>query len=194
MRASIAGRHPYIDVILRWHHGGMGIERNWAGNLAYRAASVVHPTSLDEARAALAVGGPVRTLGTRHCFNDIADTAGTQIVLDRMPAVIEVNEARDAVTVSGALRYGDIAPVLEAQGLALANLASLPHISVAGAVTTGTHGSGDAIGTLAGFERTGDGLRLHVRLAGTGGRSWDRAIRADGVVRWVASSTPFARQ
>ena len=51
----------------------------------------------------------------------------------------------------------------------------------------------DAIGTLAGFERTGDGLRLHVRLAGTSGRSWDRAIRADGVVRWLASSTPFDR-
>jgi hypothetical protein len=51
----------------------------------------------------------------------------------------------------------------------------------------------DAIGTLAGFERTADGLRVHVRLAGTGGRSWDRAIRADGVVRWIASSTPFDR-
>lgn len=127
----------------------MGIEHNWAGNLAYRASTVVHPRSIDEARAALAAGGPVRTLGTRHCFNDIADTAGTHIVLDRMPAVIEVSEQRDAVRVSGGLRYGDIAPVLEAQGLALANLASLPHISVAGAVSTGTHGSGDAIGTLA---------------------------------------------
>ena len=51
----------------------------------------------------------------------------------------------------------------------------------------------DAIGTLAGFERTGDGLRLHVRLAGIEGRSWDRTLRADGVVRWVASSTPFDR-
>ncbi len=51
----------------------------------------------------------------------------------------------------------------------------------------------DAIGTLAGFERTGDGLRLHVRLAGIEGRSWDRTLRADGVVRWVASSTPFHR-
>jgi hypothetical protein len=51
----------------------------------------------------------------------------------------------------------------------------------------------DAIGTLAGCERTGDGLRLHVRLTGTGGRSWDRTIRADGVVRWIAGSTPFDR-
>lgn len=51
----------------------------------------------------------------------------------------------------------------------------------------------DAIGTLAGVERTGDGLRLHVRLVGAGGRSWDRTIRADGVVRWVAGGTPFDR-
>ncbi|MFC7787436.1 D-arabinono-1,4-lactone oxidase [Microbacterium sp. MAHUQ-60] len=127
----------------------MGIDRNWAGNLAYRASAVVHPGSIDEVSAALATGDPVRVLGTRHCFNDIADTVGTHIALDRMPAVIDVNEQRDAVRVSGALRYGDIAPALEAQGLALANLASLPHISVAGAVTTGTHGSGDGIGSLA---------------------------------------------
>lgn len=127
----------------------MGDERNWAGNLTYRAASVEHPASIEELRELLGRGGPVKVLGSRHCFNDIADTGGTLISLDRMPAAIEVSAARDAVRVSGGLRYGDIAPVLEAQGLALANLASLPHISVAGAVATGTHGSGDGIGSLA---------------------------------------------
>jgi xylitol oxidase len=100
-------------------------------------------------RSLIGAGGPVRMLGTRHCFNDIADTAGTLIALDRMPRVFEISPERDAVRVSGALRYGDIAPLLEAEGLALANLASLPHISVAGAVSTGTHGSGDGIGSLA---------------------------------------------
>ena len=127
----------------------MGNERNWAGNLSYRAAEVAHPASVDELRGRLAAGGPVRMLGTRHCFNDIADTDGALIALDRMPRIIEVNGQRDAVRVSGGLRYGDIAPVLHDQGLALANLASLPHISVAGAVATGTHGSGDGIGSLA---------------------------------------------
>ncbi len=48
----------------------------------------------------------------------------------------------------------------------------------------------DAVGTLAGVERTGDGVRLQVRVAGSG-RSWERTIRADGVVRWVASGAPF---
>ncbi|GAA3938874.1 D-arabinono-1,4-lactone oxidase [Microbacterium soli] len=126
----------------------MSEERNWAGNLGYRG-TVAHPTDLDEARSLITAGGPVRTLGTRHCFNDIADTTGTLIALDRMPRVFEISPERDAVRVSAALRYGDIAPLLEAEGLALSNLASLPHISVAGAVATGTHGSGDAIGSLA---------------------------------------------
>ena len=126
----------------------MSEERNWAGNIRYRGA-VAHPTSTDEARALIAAGEPVRILGTRHCFNDIADTSGTLLALDRMPAIFEVAPERDAVRVAGALRYGDIAPRLEASGLALANLASLPHISIAGAVATGTHGSGDAIGSLA---------------------------------------------
>ncbi|MBQ3357421.1 MAG: FAD-binding protein [Microbacterium sp.] len=127
----------------------MGNERNWAGNLTYRASRVEHPASIDALRALLAQGGPVRMLGSRHCFNDIADTEGALIALDRLPAVFEVNPERDAVRVAGGLRYGDIAPLLAAEGLGLANLASLPHISVAGAVATGTHGSGDAIGSLA---------------------------------------------
>lgn len=127
----------------------MSAELNWAGNLVYRSSSIEHPSSVDELRKILGREGAVRVLGSRHCFNDIADTTGIQIVLDRMPRVIEVSAAGDAVRVSAGLRYGDVAPVLEEQGLALANLASLPHISIGGAVATGTHGSGDGIGSLA---------------------------------------------
>lgn len=127
----------------------MGIERNWAGNVTYRASHIEHPSSVDELRDALAAGDKVRMLGSRHSFSDLADTGGTLIATDRLPRVVEVSEARDAVRVSGALRYGDLAPLLDAEGLALANLASLPHISIAGAVATGTHGSGDAVGSLA---------------------------------------------
>ena len=88
-------------------------------------------------------------LGSRHCFNDIADTDGVLIALDRLPRVFEMNDTRTLCGSRAPLRYGDIAPLLDAEGLALANLASLPHISIAGAVATGTHGSGDAIGSLA---------------------------------------------
>jgi xylitol oxidase len=133
--------------------------RNWAGNLEYRAARVVRPGSVGELQELLAAGGVtaggvgadgrVRALGSRHSFNDIADTAGTLIETDALPVTIDAGGAPGAVRISGGLRYGALAEALQARGLALANLASLPHISVAGAVATGTHGSGDRIGSLA---------------------------------------------
>ncbi len=125
------------------------MERNWAGNVTYRAGAVEHPSSVAGVREMISRGGPLRVLGTRHCFNDIADTAGILFALDKVPLEIEVSEDRNSVRVSSGARYGDIAPVLEAEGLALSNLASLPHISVGGAVATGTHGSGDRIGSLS---------------------------------------------
>jgi xylitol oxidase len=125
----------------------MSEQMNWAGNLTYSAAEIRRPRSVDELRAALHGAGPVSVLGSRHCFNDIADTTGTLIALAELPSEIEFGE--DSVRISGGLRYGDIAPVLRSQGRALANLASLPHISVAGAIATGTHGSGDRLGSLA---------------------------------------------
>ncbi|WP_394550864.1 D-arabinono-1,4-lactone oxidase [Agromyces sp. MMS24-JH15] len=138
------------------------IGTNWAGNLAYRAARIARPGSIDELRHVLAQGAPVRALGSRHSFNDLADTDGTLIATDGLPADVSVVVDEPvgaagpptAVRVSGGLRYGDLAPRLEADGLALANLASLPHISVAGAVATGTHGSGDRIGSLASAVRS----------------------------------------
>jgi len=125
------------------------MERNWAGNVTYRATAVEHPSSVQGVRELISRGGPLRVLGTRHCFNDIADTGGTLFALDELPLEIEVSKDRDSVRVSSGARYGDLAPVLEADGLALSNLASLPHISVGGAIATGTHGSGDRIGSLS---------------------------------------------
>ncbi|WP_306461817.1 D-arabinono-1,4-lactone oxidase [Microbacterium sp. ZXX196] len=122
-------------------------ERNWAGNVAYRAERILEPTSIAELRGAVSAGGRVRALGSRHSFTDIADTDGALISLARMPREIEILPG--AVRVAGGLRYGDIVGELDAAGRALANLASLPHISVAGAVQTGTHGSGDRVPSLA---------------------------------------------
>ena len=169
----------------------MGIERNWAGNLVYGVSEVRHPTSMDELRALLTAAGPVRVLGTRHSFNDLADTGGTLIALDRMPGVFEVNEKRDAVRVSGGLRYGDVAPLLEAKGLALANLASLPHISIAGAVATGTHGSGDRIGSLATAVRALTLLTAsgEIRMLHRGDAGFDGAVVSLGALGVVVDLT-----
>jgi xylitol oxidase len=126
---------------------------NWAGNYAYRASGIVHPASVEEiqsvVRRAANGGTRVRALGTRHCFNDIADTTGELIAMTALPPRFELDENARAVTVSGGTRYGDFAEQLDARGFALANLASLPHISVAGAIATATHGSGDRNQNLA---------------------------------------------
>lgn len=167
------------------------MQKNWAGNVVYRAAEVAHPSSIEEVRARVAESGKLRVLGTRHCFNHIADTEGTLLCLDRLPLEIEVGEARDAVRVSAGARYGDLAPVLEEQGLALSNLASLPHISVAGAVATGTHGSGDRIGSLASAVRgltilTADG---EIRRLARGDADFDGAVVSLGALGVVLDVT-----
>jgi alditol oxidase len=123
-------------------------ETNWAGTHAYRAGVLHRPASVDELRRIVAGAPRIRVLGSRHSFTDIADSDAL-VSLDGLPADIAVDRDARTVTVGGALRYGELAEALHGEGLALHNLASLPHISVAGAVATATHGSGDRNGNLA---------------------------------------------
>lgn len=123
------------------------MERNWAGNLTYSSAGIVAPASVAEVQRLVADHPRVRALGSRHSFNDVADTTGVHVSVAALPPEVEVDG--DTVTVSAGTRYGVLADTLDARGLALPNLASLPHISVAGAVATGTHGSGVRNGCLS---------------------------------------------
>jgi alditol oxidase len=121
---------------------------NWAGNYAYRAERLHRPASVEQLRELVAAAPQIRVLGSRHSFSDIGDAAEL-VTLDGLPAEIVVDRAAGTVSCSGATRYGELAAALEPAGLALRNLASLPHISVAGAIATATHGSGDSNGNLA---------------------------------------------
>jgi xylitol oxidase len=97
-------------------------------------------------------GGRVRAIGTRHSFSDLADSDprdGTLISLTALDPAPELDEVARTVTVGAGMRYGDVALWLEERGWALSNMGSLPHISVGGATATGTHGSGNALGTLS---------------------------------------------
>ncbi len=123
-------------------------QRNWAGNYTYRAARWHHPGSLEEVRAIVRGARRVKVVGSRHSFNGVADTTGDLLSLERLNR-ITLDEARRTVTVEGGVRYGELSAALHARGFALHNLASLPHLSVAGAVATATHGSGDALGNLS---------------------------------------------
>jgi alditol oxidase len=122
---------------------------NWAGNYRYRARALHHPSSLAELSEIVTGATRLHVLGSRHSFNDVADTDGELISLDALPAEFELAADRQSVTVNAAARYGAVAAYLAGHGLTLRNFASLPHISVAGAISTGTHGSGDRNRCLA---------------------------------------------
>lgn len=121
---------------------------NWAGNYTYSTHNLYQPTAVEEVQAVVRKCSHVRALGSRHSFNSIADSTENQVSLAALKS-IDIDAGAKTVTVGAGVRYGDLAPVLDARGFALHNLASLPHISVAGAIATATHGSGIHNGNLA---------------------------------------------
>lgn len=124
-------------------------ELNWSGTVTYTAERVVRPSSIDEAAQVVADADRVHGLGTRHSFNDVADTPGTLLDLTGIPTDLVVDAEHRTVTLGAGTRYGDVAADIDRAGFALHNTGSLPHISVGGAVATGTHGSGTTLGSLA---------------------------------------------
>jgi xylitol oxidase len=122
---------------------------NWAGNLTYSTSSVSTAASLDDVRRLVQGRERMRVLGSRHCFNAIADSKDHLLSLAKMDQVRSIDTAARTVTVAAGIRYGQLCPLLDTKGLALHNLASLPHISIAGACATATHGSGEQNGNLA---------------------------------------------
>jgi FAD/FMN-containing dehydrogenase len=137
-------------------------ERNWAGNYAYRAEKIHRPSTVEQVQEIVARAPRVRVLGSLHSFTDIADSSEL-IMLGALPTDLTVDRAAGTVSFSAGLKYGDLAELLRGEGLALHNLASLPHISVAGAVATATHGSGD----MNGNTRPPDFTRLVKRPGST---------------------------
>jgi hypothetical protein len=143
LRSRKAGR---LDLLTTMSAGT--VETNWSGNYAYRARVIHHAAGVDELCTLLAGTDRAHVLGSRHSFTAIAD-APELIALDRMPGDIAIDRASSTVSLPGHVTYAELAEALNREGVALPSMASLPHISVAGAIATGTHGSGDAQGNLA---------------------------------------------
>jgi xylitol oxidase len=116
--------------------------QNWSKNVDFNDRAFLQPESLTALQELVRSNAKLRARGTAHCFNEIANTSSYAINLAQMPKTIEVNPVSKSVTVAAGLKYGELAPELHKQGWALNNLASLPHISIAGSISTGTHGSG----------------------------------------------------
>jgi alditol oxidase len=138
---------PLISPLLSWASGEK--LTNWAGNLEYSTQNLYPATSLEQVREFVKKQSNLKVLGTRHCFNNIADSTHNLLSLRAMDKVIALDPAARTVTVEAGMSYGQLCPYLENKGFALHNLASLPHISIAGACSTATHGSGVKNGNLA---------------------------------------------
>ncbi|CAG7628972.1 FAD-binding protein [Paenibacillus allorhizosphaerae] len=124
-------------------------DRNWAGNYKYSASEFHVPESVGQIQELVARSSQIKVLGTRHSFNGIADCTGSLLSLQKLNRVTALDRSRNQVTVEAGIRYGELCGYLHSNGYALHNLASLPHITVAGACATATHGSGDLNGNLA---------------------------------------------
>jgi len=122
---------------------------NWAGNLEYSTENLYAAKSIDQIQDFVKKQPKLKVLGSRHCFNNIADSKDAFLSLKPLDEIVSLDAQARTVTVDAGITYGQLAPLLDAKGFALHNLASLPHISVAGACTTATHGSGEKNGNLA---------------------------------------------
>lgn len=116
--------------------------KNWAGNFEYSTNKIFYPQTAGEVQSLVKKNTRMKVLGTRHCFNNIADSKDVIVGMKNLNKVISLDAKLHTVTVEGGINYGQLCPFLDGKGYALHNLASLPHISVAGACTTATHGSG----------------------------------------------------
>jgi alditol oxidase len=159
--------------------------KNWAGNIEYSTDRLYSPASMAEVIELVKKYKKVKVLGTRHCFNTIADSRDNFISLKQLNKVVAIDAAAHTVTIEAGMNYGQLCPYLESKGFALHNLASLPHISVAGACTTATHGSGlkngnlstaaraiefvTAAGETVTLHRDKDGGQFNAALVGLGG-------------------------
>ena len=123
--------------------------KNWAGNVEYSTDRVQTLGSLEQVQDYVKRENKLKVLGTRHCFNNIADSKDLLLSLKPMDNVIAIDPTKRTVTVAAGITYGQLCPYLDGKGFALHNLASLPHISVAGALSTATHGSGQKNRNLA---------------------------------------------
>ncbi len=122
---------------------------NWAGNVTFSAPEIYQPVQVEAVQDLVSRATRIRALGTGHSFSTVADNTGDLVSLGGLPRRVEVDPALSTVTVSAGLRYGEVVTELHEQGYALRNLGSLPHIGIAGAIATGTHGSGTRNGNLS---------------------------------------------
>src|SRR5690349_21849038 len=147
LKLCISPLAGFMSPLLSW--AGPERLKNWAGNVEYSTEKLLNVGTVKQVQDFVKKQSKFKVLGTRHCFNTIADSKDQFLSLQDMDNVVTLDSAARTVTVAGRMTYGKLAPYLDSKGFALANLASLPHISIAGACSTATHGSGEKNGNLS---------------------------------------------
>jgi alditol oxidase len=168
-------------------------QRNWSGHVTFAPARAHEPESIDELVAIVRAARKIRVVGSAHSFNAICDTDGDLVSLARLAQPPRIDADERTVTVSAGMRYGELALALDAAGWALHNMASLPHIGIAGAIATATHGSGDRNGNLAtavrAFELVTANGALRRCSRATDGDAFDGMVVSLGALGVVTSLT-----
>jgi len=182
---------PFLSRLFAW--ASKNKLKNWAGNLGYSTDRLYSANSLEQVRNYVKKQSQLKVLGTRHCFNNIADSTHSFLSLKSMDEVVALDPAVRTVTVNAGITYGQLCPYLHSKGFALHNLASLPHISIAGACSTATHGSGEkngnlttAVSALEIVTAAGDVVKLSRQKDGEAFRGAVVGLGAVGVVTKVA--------
>lgn len=182
---------PIISPLIGWTQETS--LKNWAGNLEYSTHKINYPQTVEEVQQLVKKNTRMKVLGTRHCFNNIADSKDSFLGTKNLNKVVSLDTHAHTVTVEGGIKYGQLCPYLDEHGYALHNLASLPHISVAGACTTATHGSGVKNKNLAGAVNaiefvSADG-NLHTLSRQKDGENFNAAVVGLGALGVVTKLT-----
>jgi xylitol oxidase len=123
--------------------------KNWAGNLTFSAKEFIEIDNISKLQQVVSNSQGVKVLATGHSFNAIGDTKDTLISLKNLSNGIEIDSQNAQALIPAGMAYADAARYLESKGWAFSNMASLGEVTIAGAISTGTHGSGSNNGVLS---------------------------------------------
>lgn len=125
---------------------------NWSGALSSRPVARFAPSSEDQLVDSLKqIVGPVRPVGAGHSFSPLVPTDGTLVVLDKLNGLISHDRKTQTALFAAGTRLGNAGPLLESVGQAMFNLPDIDRQTLAGAISTSTHGTGRDLGSLSSY-------------------------------------------
>ncbi len=127
--------------------------RNWAGDESCAPRRLLRPSSNEELSAAIAGAVRddlrIRVVGSGHSFSDLACSDGVMLSLERLRSVLDVDTGSGMVRVQAGITIRELGRQLASHGLALENVGDIDAQTIAGAISTGTHGTGARLPNLA---------------------------------------------